>query len=346
MPKNKSALIRYHILDTCFRNTGRKYFIEDLIQACSDRLSELSERGKVEVSRETIFKDINFMKSSDGWNIELDESCKDAARRYYRYLDPSFSIQKLAISTDEHLLIRDTMHMLNRFQNLPFYDMLNNLVDRLSDGLKISLPERVIIGYEHETNLYDPEALDLLRPLHKAIVNKQVLLIKYQSVRSASDSETFTISPYYLKQYKNRWYLLGLEHQNRKLYVMGLERISKLKDAPAKIMYIDPEESIIENHFEDIVGVTRLDGDPITITIWVNPAFWHFLKYSPIHHSQKSLKKLDAEGMQISIRVIPNRELSNMLMSYGENIRILGPEPYVKEFKQRLKQTADLYKKN
>ena len=36
MATNKNALIRYKILDTCFRNPGKKYFIEDLIEKCAD----------------------------------------------------------------------------------------------------------------------------------------------------------------------------------------------------------------------------------------------------------------------------------------------------------------------
>lgn len=35
MPTNKQAVIRYQALNKCFRNTGRQYFIDDLVEACS-----------------------------------------------------------------------------------------------------------------------------------------------------------------------------------------------------------------------------------------------------------------------------------------------------------------------
>ena len=35
MSTNKHATIRYLALDKCFRNPGKKYFIEDLIKVCN-----------------------------------------------------------------------------------------------------------------------------------------------------------------------------------------------------------------------------------------------------------------------------------------------------------------------
>ena len=70
MAFNKNALTRYKILDSCFRNTGRRYFIEDLINACNQALGELKS-GYNGISRRQIFDDIAFMESNGGWSIEL-----------------------------------------------------------------------------------------------------------------------------------------------------------------------------------------------------------------------------------------------------------------------------------
>ena len=40
MATNKHAIIRYQTLDKCFRNPGRTYYIDDLIQACNDAIYE------------------------------------------------------------------------------------------------------------------------------------------------------------------------------------------------------------------------------------------------------------------------------------------------------------------
>jgi hypothetical protein len=62
MATNKHAVIRYQTLDKCFRNPGRKYFIEDLINACNDALFQ-SYGMTVRIKRRQLFEDIRFKKS-------------------------------------------------------------------------------------------------------------------------------------------------------------------------------------------------------------------------------------------------------------------------------------------
>lgn len=61
MATNKHATIRYHALDRCFSNYGRKFFIEDLIIACNEAIYEFAgvEDG---VKRRQVFDDITFME--------------------------------------------------------------------------------------------------------------------------------------------------------------------------------------------------------------------------------------------------------------------------------------------
>ena len=73
MATNKNALIRYKVLDNCFRNPGRRYFIEDLITECERVLLELDPESNG-ISRRQIFEDISFMESKEGWSIDLSKN--------------------------------------------------------------------------------------------------------------------------------------------------------------------------------------------------------------------------------------------------------------------------------
>ena len=63
MATNKHAIIRYQTLDKCFRNPGRIYYIEDLVEACNDAINEYSgiEDG---LKRRQLLEDINLWKVS------------------------------------------------------------------------------------------------------------------------------------------------------------------------------------------------------------------------------------------------------------------------------------------
>ena len=95
MATNKHAIIRYQTLDKCFRNPGRRYYIDDLIEACNESIYEFT--GKDEgIKKRQIFEDIRFMESPQGWNIPLDH-LRDGHKIYYRYADLSFSIKNQQI---------------------------------------------------------------------------------------------------------------------------------------------------------------------------------------------------------------------------------------------------------
>lgn len=75
MGVNKNAQIRYKALDSCFSNTYKRFYINDLIEHCSQVLSNHYAK-ETTVSRRQIIDDIDFMKSEAGFDA-LNESQKD-----------------------------------------------------------------------------------------------------------------------------------------------------------------------------------------------------------------------------------------------------------------------------
>ena len=42
MPTNKNAQLRYQIIDKCLSNWSRRYYIEDLVDACNVNIQDRS----------------------------------------------------------------------------------------------------------------------------------------------------------------------------------------------------------------------------------------------------------------------------------------------------------------
>ena len=64
MPITKNALIRYQTLDRCFSNIGKRYFIEDLFEACNAALTE-NDPNNTGIQLRQLRADISFMKSKE-----------------------------------------------------------------------------------------------------------------------------------------------------------------------------------------------------------------------------------------------------------------------------------------
>jgi hypothetical protein len=98
MPANLNALIRYKTINSCLFGGKRKYDIDELIDACSDALSEA--RGRTtRISERTIRDDIRVMRSEIlGFNAPIEQ--KDGL---YYYSDPKYTILSVSI-TDPGIL--------------------------------------------------------------------------------------------------------------------------------------------------------------------------------------------------------------------------------------------------
>ena len=132
MPTNKNALVRYKILDRCFRNTGRKYNIDNLMEECNKTLAEIDPKSNG-ISRRQIYADITFMESLEGWEIELEKT-KESRKTYYRYQDPSFSINNMPLNDLEINQLKSAMEILAQFKGMPQFEWVHELEPKLKIG--------------------------------------------------------------------------------------------------------------------------------------------------------------------------------------------------------------------
>ena len=198
MATNKYALIRYKVLDNCFRNPGRRYFMDDLIAECEIVLLEIDPESNG-ISRRQIFDDISFMESKEGWSIELDK-LRDGKKVYYRYSDISFSINNMPLNEVEINQIKAAVDILSQFEGMPQFKWVKELVPKLQQGIAKDKVSATIMEFENNQDL---KGIDHLGPLYNSIYYKKVLTISYQPFENDTPYDV-VIHPYYLKQFNNR----------------------------------------------------------------------------------------------------------------------------------------------
>ena len=196
MATNKNAQLRYNILDECFANPYKKFFIEDLIAICSEKLSEYYGEEKT-VSRRTILEDIVFMESADGFNAPI-ERIKEGKRVYFRYEEPNFSILKKELNTSDKEILTEMLSLFARLKNIENFEWVENLKTKIQSVIDINFQQQ-IIDFQDNNFL---AGLEYLNPLYHYIANQQSLSIIYKPF--TENTKIVVISPYYLKQYNNR----------------------------------------------------------------------------------------------------------------------------------------------
>lgn len=331
MATNKHAQIRYQTLDRCFRNTGRRYFIEDLIEACNDAIYEHAGISDG-VKKRQVQDDIAFMESEAGWSILLDR-IRDGRRVYYRYEDNRYSINNQPLSETEVNQLKETIYMLNRFKGMPQFSWMEEILARFESTFKLRGTTTNIVGFEQNPYL---KGLNLFSDIFNAIVNKQTLRISYQ--KFGKESKEYIFHPYFLKQYNNRWFLFGLcDHLKEKKSVtnLALDRIEQI--AYTNIPYIENNNIEFNEYFEDVIGVTVYEKEVERIILEVDNILFPYVETKPLHGSQK-IKERNQATVTIELNLIINYELENLLLGYIDKIKIVTPDHLRKTMVSRAKE--------
>ncbi len=138
--------------------------------------------------------------------------------------------------------------------------------------------------------------------------------------------------------------MLGREHGFNSISHLAFDRIERI--APLSgVSYIENTKyDFNDDYFSDIVGVTKyLEYSPIKIGLWVSEALYPYIQTKPLHGSQK-LKRVCADGCELEIEVRPNYELEQLILSYGEGLRVLYPVSLRDRIKERLVTSLENYK--
>jgi predicted DNA-binding transcriptional regulator YafY len=326
---------RYKVLDNCFRNTGKEYFIEDLIEECEKALSEIDPNTKG-ISRKQIFNDIRYMESVEGGCIELKRT-RVGKKITYRYTDTNFSINKMPLNEIEIANIQSAIKILSQFKGLPQFDKIDELIPKLKQGINLKLsPEKII---EFESNV-DLKGRDFLGELFNAIFYKKVLTVIYKPF-NYKEAVTYTFHPYYLKQYNNRWFVFGLNPEEEQIWNLALDRIISIKIT--NIEYIKNTQIDWFDYFEEMVGVTRpIDKKSEKIKMHYYGQTGDYIKTKPLHVSQNG-KWIDDNVYEATYNLIINYEFERLVFSFGEQVKVISPESLQMKIKQRLIDAQNLY---
>ncbi len=319
MPVDKQVLLRYQVLNKCFRNQFREYTLDDLVEECN---KVLREQDRPEVSKRTIQNDIATLETE--YDIELDRNLRQGRKRLYRYADADYTLPLFRINDEERHKIHDAIHVLSQFEGEPLYDWARIILMQIEGGL---FDENASPVVSFQTNL-DLKGLDHFGQLLQAIIAKRVLKLSYTPY--GKPQITATVYPYYLKEYNDRWYLIAQVRGYGTFAHYALDRIDSFRELA--LPYKEPETEFDE-YFDDVVGVTVPEGDPENIILKVSKPRFEYIRTKPLHLTQRIREENDDFAV-VTINVKVNKELESLLLSYGDSLEVLAPESIRKKMAQ------------
>jgi predicted DNA-binding transcriptional regulator YafY len=336
MPLIKNAVARYYLIDECLTHPHHRYWT----------LEEILEKGEerdIIVSKRTLELDIQAMRYDDRLRYYAPISYCKKNKGFY-YTDQTYSVTKLPLTVDDIQWFEVMIDSLQRFRGAEILHHVEGIFDKLEKvvgHLKTNRSKSAypVVAFEKIPYSKGMEHFDVL---YRAILKQTPLRITYQKFEGQTPS-VHVFHPYLLKEYKFRWYVLGFSETRRSKLILALDRIEgivkeKMEFKPAKGLDV-------QKYFDHTIGVTITHGSVKEIRLWFSVKQGNYIKTQHLHETQRIVSDTK-EGLIVTLQLIPNYELLQLLLSFGPEVHILEPQTLQQELKTMLEKNLKLYEHN
>ena len=168
-----------------------------------------------------------------------------------------------------------------------------------------------------------PSGQQFLSPIIEAMRNSIRLRVTYQSYTHATPS-TFTIAPYCVKMFKQRWYVLAeSEYIDKRLRIYSLDRI--LSVDRTKTSFKMPKDFDAGAYFAHTYGVSGCESKPEIIEIEVNAYQANYLRSLQLHPTQEEIEHNEDYSV-FRYYVVPTFEFMQTIKSLGDAAEVRTPQ--------------------
>jgi predicted DNA-binding transcriptional regulator YafY len=268
----------------------------------------LYEHG-FDISKRTLQRDIEQIRVEFGMEIRYDRS----RNGYFIDIEESFEPDSF----------------------LRFLEIVNT-AELLTESLRESKDSLRFISLESSGNL---KGVENLKPLLFAIRNCRIVVFIHENFDSGKQQQ-YTLRPYLLKEYQNRWYLIGTLGGTGKFRTFGIDRILNLElrdETFKRESGVDPVDL-----FENTIGLTYSQHEPVEVVLAFTPLQARYVMTLPPHQSQKVIGENEKEVL-FSLRVVPNYEFMQRILMYGNTVKVMQPEWLVDDIRESLTDALKNY---
>lgn len=336
MANTKDYAERELIIDR-YLSTGKEYSGKELLALVN---MELRKRSMLEIKTRTTFAaDIQEINSKYFNHFHHDVIQREKRGRifYYSYRMPNFSIYDRELTDEEISKLHSLVLFMRRLKGMPKFSFLEEMEVRFDQV--VNKAQKPVVSFDDS---YNEQAMKPFTKLLEAINKQQVVNFEYCKFQDSKPTQN-KVSPLYLKQYQQRWYLMASYIGNPNIYTFALDRMLHLEN-DAETPY-EPTEVDFDHYFDDIIGITNYEEEPVRhIEIWVKRQELPYVLTKPLHRSQKLVQQnVDGDAI-IAIDVKLNMELKQAILSYGSNMEVREPNDLREEFQFNAETLNDIYK--
>ncbi len=276
---------------------------------------------------------ITFPDLNKVWiNSPISEGKPLARRTFFHYRDAVEEMFAISIKCDkatfEYYIVNDGEENNARLRSW--------LVDSVSMSGMLSnahdISERIMLENVPSAREHLPVIIDALKQ------NRRIRF-SYKSYVRALPTDGIVLEPYFVKIFKQLWYVIGLNVKDGQIKTYSLDRISQLnllQETFTMPAGIKPSE-----FFKDCFGIITNQNSPKRIVLRVEPTQAKYFRALPLHSSQQEEVHDNYSIFSYVMRI--TYDLKEELMSHGASIEVLEPKELKTLIRTELQQALNNY---
>lgn len=186
-----------------------------------------------------------------------------------------------------------------------------------------------------------PSAREHLSTVMEAMRECLPLSFNYSPYSRPQQSDGVVVEPYFLKIFRNRWYITGRNPDLDAIRTYSLDRMTRVEKlaTPFKM----PKKFDAEEFSRDSFGVIFNDSPASTVRLRTDPRKAKYLRALPLHHSQTEIVHDDYSIFSYSLRITP--DLVAEILSHGPSVQVLEPKELRSQVECALEATLAAYRR-
>lgn len=193
-----------------------------------------------------------------------------------------------------------------------------------------------------------PSEGEHLQMIIEAMQKNVRIAIDYQKYTAVAPRH-FTMEPYCIKLFRQRWYLLGHFHRDATpnkpeadyFGIFSLDRIKHLELTDIKFKV--KKDFDAKEYFSEYFGITTNDGtecERVVLRAYGDQRF--YMRDLPWHHSQTEIQETE-EYSDFEFDIRPTIDFSNKILSEGNRIKVIKPHWLADEVRELHLDAVKMY---
>ena len=184
-----------------------------------------------------------------------------------------------------------------------------------------------------------PSAREHLPVVIDALKQNRRIRFSYKSYTRALPTDGIVLEPYFVKIFKQLWYVIGLNVKDNLIKTYSLDRMSKLN--LLQDSFVMPDNINPSEFFKDCFGIITNQNSAKRIVLRVEPTQAKYFRALPLHSSQQ--EEVHDQYSIFTYRMRITYDLKEELMSHGDSIEVLEPQELKTLIRTELEQALNNY---